>query len=1114
MRLAEAAALLAVSPSTLRRWGDAGKVACRRTPGGQRRFDRAEIESWIAKRPLPPSQACSLRLDDLSREGSSPAAAAELRTLVDASLEFGRTLDLDEVIVSVACRLRTVADAATCDIYANEEDGARILVSVDGDVVHEAFGGVLYPSSEFFLTAEQRLRQEPIEVFDIETQVGVSKAEREAWLEDDFHSGLLLPLIADGEQIGAALLLDHEPRRFPHLALLQGLAQLAAQALTNAGLHRDLAAHDRRADLVNESSLAFASSLKPQEVFLATAQRLCVAIDVPNCDIYSLTGPDELTCVVSVVDHEAHPAWPGERYVLHEWAMAQLAVQTRTTLAVASAQDRRLNELERRDMREYGERSFMAVPLFAKDSVIGLIYLLESRTERTFTSDEIATVESVARMAALAIDNASVYHEQKELARRLTSLLEASRAITSSVVLEDVLDTVAREAVAALGTTDCVIYVYDEAADTLTAEAFYEVEPTGWDWPCTTYTVAEYARGRELLERGEVCMEYLSDEHLDPASRASMEEWNEKGCLTIPLRFGNEPMGLAVVTESAHERRFTAEELELAQALGEQASVAIHNARLFREIKRLHLGNLKALSSALSAKDYYTLGHASRVAAYMVLMGRELGWPAQRVAEVQDAAFLHDIGKIGVSDRVLLKSGPLNAEEWELMRQHPTISAEIVRPLFDDDLVAGVRHHHERFAGGGYPDGLVGEAIPPIARAMCVVDCYDAMSCARPYRRGMTYRECLDELQACGGAQFDPEMVNVLLRVLRGLEKRHRHIRGIAAKAVRLVDADKHALLRTRADEARPEYKEMVAALREFRDAHPGVRFITTYALVGDTCVTVLDTGQTAAEVSHVGDRWFAHDELSATLAGASLEANVFSADEYGVWVSRCAPIRDARGAVVGAITVDEAAVEIVGRQEAHGDFSQGLASMLQTTTLRYSRAELQAITDGLTGLYNHRYLHERLGDELVRAREEGQSLSVLFVDLDRFKSFNDSRGHKTGDEALCRVARSIEKSIRRIDLAARYGGDEFVVALLDSDAQDAAMVAERLREMIAEESASRDLVTVSIGSATFPADADTKAELLDKADWAMYVAKRAGRDRVVAFSGDMVSRQTDQVSQ
>ena len=559
------------------------------------------------------------------------------------------------------------------------------------------------------------------------------------------------------------------------------------------------------------------------------------------------------------------------------------------------------------------------------------------------------------------------------------------------------------------------------------------------------------------------------------------------------------------MTESAYERRFSANELALAQALGEQASIAIHNALAFREIRRLHLANLKALSAALSAKDYYTLGHAARVAAYMVLMGRELGWSEDLVAEVQDAAYLHDIGKIGVSDRVLLKPGPLNTEEWELMRQHPAISAEIVRPLFGDDLIAGVRHHHERFEGGGYPDGVAGEAIPLVARAMCVVDCYDAMSCARPYRRGLTYSECLNELHRCSGTQFDPEMVTVFLRVLGALEKRHRRIRGMATKAARLVDPAKHALLRTRADEARPEYQEMVAALRRFRDDHPGVRYITTYAMVGDTCITILDTGETANEVSHIGDHWFEHDELAAVLAGSSLDANAFSADEYGVWVSRCAAIRDAQGAVVGALTVDEPAIETTGRQDLRSDFSEGLASMLQTATLRYSRAELQAITDGLTGLYNHRYLHERLDEELARARQEGQSVSVLFVDLDQFKLFNDSLGHKTGDEALCRVARSIEKSTRRIDLAARYGGDEFVVTLLGSDAQAAIAVGERLRETLAADTTSRDPVTVSIGTATFPADADTKAELLDKADAAMYAAKRAGRDRVVAFSGEAV---------
>ncbi len=149
----------------------------------------------------------------------------------------------------------------------------------------------------------------------------------------------------------------------------------------------------------------------------------------------------------------------------------------------------------------------------------------------------------------------------------------------------------------------------------------------------------------------------------------------------------------------------------------------------------MHLSNLKALSSALNAKDYYTLGHAARVSAYMVLLGSRLGWPEERVRGAEEAAYLHDIGKIGISDRVLLKPGKLNAEEWSLMRQHPVFSADIIRTLFEEELVLGVRHHHERWDGGGYPDGLRGEEIPLIARAMCVVDSYDAMSFQRPYRQ-------------------------------------------------------------------------------------------------------------------------------------------------------------------------------------------------------------------------------------------------------------------------------------------------------------------------------------------------------------------------------------------
>ena len=206
----------------------------------------------------------------------------------------------------------------------------------------------------------------------------------------------------------------------------------------------------------------------------------------------------------------------------------------------------------------------------------------------------------------------------------------------------------------------------------------------------------------------------------------------------------------------------------LLERVGTQLSLAIKNAQLYDEIKRMHLGNLKALSSALNAKDYYTLGHAARVAAYTVMLGRQLGWEEDTLSPIEEAAYLHDIGKISISDRVLLKPSRLNQQEWDQMREHPVVSADIIRPLFPPELVLGVRHHHEHYDGTGYPDGLAGEEIPTLARAMAVVDAYDAMSCRRPYKAALTYTECLTELRECSGTQFDPDMVGAFLQRARG----------------------------------------------------------------------------------------------------------------------------------------------------------------------------------------------------------------------------------------------------------------------------------------------------------------------------------------------------------
>ena len=692
--------------------------------------------------------------------------------------------------------------------------------------------------------------------------------------------------------------------------------------------------------------------------------------------------------------------------------------------------------------------------------------------------------------------------------QRYQLLLETSIELASTLDLDQVLQSAARRLSGALHVPDCDIYRLMGDNKLVCLTSIYDGVFDGFwvghetllaDWPCEQVAI-ESCRP--------VAVGSLDDPRLCQAELDDMVPYGQHSFVVLPLIARNKVIGLVDLLDHV-EREFTEAEIGLAEAVGQLVALAIEHAELYDEVKRLHLGNLRALSSALSAKDYYTLGHASRVAAYMTMLGAELGWPEDRLDEVQNVAFLHDIGKIGVSDRVLLKAGPLTSEEWELMRQHPGISAEIVRPLFDNELVAGVRHHHERFDGGGYPDGLTGEAIPLFARAMCVVDCYDAMSCRRPYRPALSYRQCLDELKRCAGTQFDPDIVAAFRRVLERLRRRRADVARLAARAATLIDPTAHDMLRNRVDESRAEYAEMVAALRTFRDDHPPLRFITTFATCGDECITVLDTGDTESDVSHCGDPWLPEDELARVLAGENVLANVLNADNFGVWVSGIAPVRDEDGAVIAAVTVDAPVLESLDRSLQAGR-SHTLAAMLQAAAIRFSRAEVEAITDGLTGLYNHRYLHERLEEELARARRGGTPVSLLFLDCDEFKVYNDAYGHKAGDAALARIARITEACSRRIDLAARYGGEEFVLVLVNTDAAGALTIAERIRAEVASSSAlSGRPLSVSVGVATWPDDADARDELLDKADWAMYAAKRAGRNQVLAFSDGLVREHT-----
>jgi putative nucleotidyltransferase with HDIG domain len=191
-------------------------------------------------------------------------------------------------------------------------------------------------------------------------------------------------------------------------------------------------------------------------------------------------------------------------------------------------------------------------------------------------------------------------------------------------------------------------------------------------------------------------------------------------------------------------------------------------AHLVDRVRRQHLATIAALSRSMEAKDYYTGGHTERVATLAVEIARRLGYTGDDLHAIEVGALLHDIGKIGVPERILHKPGPLDDDEWEIMKRHPVVSEYILSEIDVPRIVLEIaRSSHERIDGAGYPDGLAGEKIPLPARIVLVADALDAMTSDRPYRRGRPVRAALEELRTNSGTQFCPQVVAALERVHR-----------------------------------------------------------------------------------------------------------------------------------------------------------------------------------------------------------------------------------------------------------------------------------------------------------------------------------------------------------
>src|SRR5439155_20990192 len=246
-----------------------------------------------------------------------------------------------------------------------------------------------------------------------------------------------------------------------------------------------------------------------------------------------------------------------------------------------------------------------------------------------------------------------------------------------------------------------------------------------------------------------------ADPGADPAELFVLREMDMQAVLLIPLVSDNEPWGLIEVYDS-RARSFSAGERHLAELAATQIGALLTAFEHEDRAQRLYRETLASLSNALEAKDAVTSQHTEEVVRLAVAVAAELGLGLEQVRNIELGAVLHDIGKVRVPEAILNKPGPLTAEEWLVMKTHPEIGEHILRPIQSlQGILPIVRHHHERWDGTGYPDGLSGRAIPLGARIVAVCDAYRAMTENRPYRAALSISEARDELEAGAGTQFD-----------------------------------------------------------------------------------------------------------------------------------------------------------------------------------------------------------------------------------------------------------------------------------------------------------------------------------------------------------------------
>jgi HD-GYP domain-containing protein (c-di-GMP phosphodiesterase class II) len=513
------------------------------------------------------------------------------------------------------------------------------------------------------------------------------------------------------------------------------------------------------AETLREVANALNTSLSHKEILQLILMQLGRMVDYDSASVMLVSG-DTLDVIIRQEDDEQVQAY--KLHHIKELPHVQKVLDGQKTVIIADTdQDTHWAPLTGTAYI----RSWLGVPLVAKDEILGLINL-NKKEPNYYNERDAEFAASFANHAAIAIENAWLFEETRHRVKRLAALREIDMAITASLDLRVTLRVLLDQVILTLEVDAADVLLLNQLTQTLeyTARRGFH---TG-SLRKTSIRLGEGFAGRAALERRIISFPDLNEIRAEEASHSHLPGEAFSAYFAVPLLAKGQVKG---VLEVFHRSPLSPdpEWHEFLETLAGQAAIAIDNAVLFNDLQRSNTElilaydtTLEGWARALELRDKETIGHTQRVTEMTLLLAKAMKMTEAELVHVRRGALLHDIGKMGIPDSILLKPGPLTDEEWAIMRRHPLYAYEMLSPItYLRPALAIPYCHHERWDGGGYPRALLGDEIPLAARMFTVADVWDALRSDRPYRPAMSNQEALSHITAQSGTHFDPEVVRV-----------------------------------------------------------------------------------------------------------------------------------------------------------------------------------------------------------------------------------------------------------------------------------------------------------------------------------------------------------------